>query len=163
MQKSGLKSFIRLDVPSGILELKTARSIVLIQNHHTFIPGYKDFSGKNHRALLSSMERAHTKRGFGGPAQHFTTFPDGSVWTGRSLDIDPCGIYGANGGAICLEHLGNFDEGKDRMTKEQASVIVDLNASLCARFNLEPNINSVVYHHWFDLRTGERKGGQRKL
>jgi hypothetical protein len=77
----------------------------------------------------------------------------------RSLDNIPAGIKGANISAICIEKLGNFDLGKDTMTDEHRDVMTRLNESLFKRFNLKPNIDTIVYHHWHDLNTGERTNG----
>ena len=136
-----------------------SRQITLVQNHHTYIPGYKHFKGDNHFSLQAGMERSHLERGFAEIAQHFTTFPDGTVITGRSLEKIPAGIKGANTGAICIEHLGNFDQGGDAMTATHRQLIIRLNALLCHRFRLSADSNHIVYHHWYDLNTGERKNG----
>jgi hypothetical protein len=40
------------------------RKILLAQQHHTYIPAYKDFKGDNHFKLCQSMENAHLERGF---------------------------------------------------------------------------------------------------
>ena len=135
------------------------RLIGLIQNHHTFIPAYAEFKGNNHFQLLEEMEESHLERKFDEIAQNLTTFPDGTIAVCRSFEKDPAGIRGANRGGICIEHLGNFDIGQDPMTVEQRDVIVQLNASLCHRFNLAPNTDTIVYHHWYDRETGERTNG----
>lgn len=136
-----------------------SRQITLVQNHHTYIPGYKHFKGDNHFALQQGMERSHLERGFAEIAQHFTTLPDGTVITGRSLEKIPAGIKGANTGAICIEHLGNFDQGGDAMTPAHRAFIIRLNALLCHKFRLAADSNHIVYHHWYDLNSGERKNG----
>lgn len=136
-----------------------SRHITLLQNHHTFIPGYKHFKGDNHFALQAGMEASHRERGFAEIAQHFTTFPDGTIITGRSLEKIPAGIKGANTGAICIEHLGNFDQGGDIMTPAQRNFIVNLNALLCRQFRLPVDTDHLVYHHWYDLNSGQRKNG----
>ena len=38
---------------------KIVRRISLIQQHHTYIPSYKQFNGSNHFQLCQSMEQAH--------------------------------------------------------------------------------------------------------
>lgn len=135
------------------------RAIHLVQNHHTFIPNYSHFTGANHFKLLEGMERAHLERGFAEIAQNLTIFPDGRVAVCRSLDKIPAGIKGANGGGICIENVGDFDTGKDQMTDEQRDTIVAVNAMLCRRFSLTPDADSIVYHHWFDLDSGQRTNG----
>ena len=135
------------------------RRVVLIQNHHTFIPNYATFKGNNHFALLQAMENAHLERGFAEIAQNLTTFPDGTVAVCRSMDKIPAGIKGANTGGVCIEHTGNFDAGGDTMSTPQQAAIIELNAILCRKFALAPNTNTIVYHHWYDLNTGERTNG----
>lgn len=144
---------------SWLSKQTVSRQITLVQNHHTYIPGYKHFKGDNHFALQTSMESSHRERGFAEIAQHFTTFPDGTVITGRSLEKIPAGIKGANTGAICIEHLGNFDQGGDVMTTPQRELIIAINALLCHRFRLAADTDHIVYHHWYDLNSGERRNG----
>ncbi len=138
--------------------LTVKRTIRLVQNHHTWMPNYKTFHAKpnTHFALLRAMEQAHLQRGFAEIAQHLTTFPDGTIALGRSFEKIPAGIKGANTYGICIEHVGNFDNGKDQMSAAHRSTIVRLNAWLCHKFNLTINTNSIVYHHWYDLTTGKR-------
>jgi hypothetical protein len=136
-----------------------SRQITLIQNHHTYIPGYKHFKGDNHFILQAGMESSHRERGFAEIAQHFTTFPDGTIISGRSLEKIPAGIKGANTGAICIEHLGNFDHSGDVMTEAQRAFAIQLNALLCQRFRLSADTDRIVYHHWYDLNSGERRNG----
>ena len=135
------------------------RVIRLVQNHHTYKPGYEHFKGNNHFQLLQGMERSHLERGFAEIAQNLTTFPDGSVAICRNIDKVPAGIKGANSHGICIEHLGYFDVGGDDMTAAHRETIIKINAALCRKFNLLVNTNSIVYHHWYDLNTGMRTNG----
>lgn len=136
------------------------RTIKLIQNHHTFIPNYSHFNGKNYFEKVEGMERTHIEKGFGEIAQNITTFSDGFICVCRDFNKEPCGIRGANVYGICIEHLGNFDLGGDKMTNEHKSTILFLNALLCVKFNLKPDVNSIIYHHWYDLNTGKRTDGK---
>lgn len=43
------------------------------------------------------------------------------------------------------------------MRPEQRTAIIQVTALLCKKFNLPINEFSIIYHHWFDLATGERK------
>jgi len=138
---------------------KVSRLIKLVQNHHTWKPNYHSFKQADAKALLKSMEMAHLERGFNAIAQHFTTFPDGTIGSGRSLDTIPAGIKGANRNGICIEHVGNFDIGGDKMNDIHKETIVRINALLCAKFGLIPSEESIVYHHWYDLNTGDRTNG----
>jgi hypothetical protein len=136
-----------------------SRIVKLVQNHHTFIPSYLNFTGNNHFNLLRAMENAHLERGFAEIAQNLTTFPDGTVAVCRSLEKTPAGIFGANTGGICIENVGNFDTGKDVITEQHRNAVIKVNAMLCRKFALTPNSNTIVYHHWFDLTSGERTNG----
>ncbi len=136
------------------------RKVNVIQNHHTYIPGYKQFKGSNHFAIVEGMENYHkTNNGWSEIAQNITTFPDGTIMICRGLEKIPAGIKGANQYGICIEHIGNFDKGGDQMTEEHKRTIVGLNALLCKEFNLTPNKDTVVYHYWYDLNTGARLNG----
>jgi hypothetical protein len=137
--------------------LTVARKIKLVQNHHTWLPDYQTFArSKDHFKTLAGMERSHLKRGFNQIAQNLTTFPDGLIAICRSFEIIPAGIKGANSFGICLEHVGNFDIGKDVMTNAHRDTIIKINFSLCQKFNLPFDSSSIVYHHWYDLTTGKR-------
>lgn len=135
---------------------RVTRSITLIQNHHTWLPDYKTFNGKNHFQLLASMEQAHKERGFAQIAQNLTTFPDGTLAVCRSINTIPAGIKGANTPGICIEHVGNFDAGKDAMNQNHRDIIVALNAALCKKLKLTPGTDTIVYHAWYNLSTGLR-------
>lgn len=135
------------------------RQIGVIQNHHTYIPGYAHFKGNNHIALCESMERSHLERGFAEIAQNLTIFPDGDVVLCRSFNTIPAGIKGTNQNGLCIENLGNFDMGGDAMNNAQRNTIVTANARLLMRFGLPCDTDHVVYHHWWDLSTGQRTNG----
>ncbi len=140
--------------------LKVTRTVTRIQQHHTFFPAFSHFTGSNHFELQQNMKSHHVgNNGWSDIGQHFSIFPDGLVVTGRSLEKTPACIYGANANAICLEHIGNFDEGKDQMSREQADAVIKVTAILCARFNITPDSYGIIYHHWFDLGTGDRHNG----
>lgn len=139
---------------------EVTRIVTLIQNHHTYIPSYAHFNGSNHFARLKAMRDYHVgHNGWSDIAQNFTTFPDGTIATGRPLQAVPVGIKGHNARGICIEHLGNFDEGQDKMTAAHRETIILINAALCRKFKLTPSIETIVYHHWFDLNTSQRTGG----
>ncbi len=138
---------------------RIGRTVIAIQQHHTYIPSYHHFKGDNHFELQKSMHHHHTvNNGWMDIGQHFTIFPDGVILTGRSLEYNPAGIFGNNQNAICIENFGFFDAGQDEMTKEQKESIVGLTAIFCEKFNLPIHTNSIVYHHWFNF-FGERNDG----
>ena len=132
-----------------IKNLNVKRKVKRIQLHHTYSPSYKHFDGKNHEILQSNMRNYHIKtNGWNDIGQHFTIFPDGAIVTGRSLEENPAGIYGANSGAICIECLGNFDKGKDVMTESQKNAIACVVKALLDKFGLKAE-NGVTYHAWW--------------
>lgn len=160
MQKQGKFILMNRDeFKDYILKLKVNRKISLIQNHHTYIPNYKHFKN-NHFTLLGGMERSHLERGFEEIGQNITIFPDGLIAICRPLEEAPACIKGANSTGICIESVGNFDIGGDKMSEEQKKSIIFVNAVLCKRFKLAPSINTIVYHHWYDLNTGKRTNGK---
>ncbi|OPA77480.1 hypothetical protein BVG16_13575 [Paenibacillus selenitireducens] len=160
--------FDREEFEEWLMKQSFKRKVVLIQNHHTWSPDYKDFNGSNHFQRLDSMKSFHINdRGFSDIAQNLTTFPDGMIAVCRPFDVAPAGIKGANSNGICIEHFGNFDIGGDKMTDEHRKTILFLNAVLCKKFKLSISTESVVYHHWwstdgdkvFNLKTGEKLKG----
>jgi len=138
---------------------KCTRSIKHIQQHHTYMPDYSCFRKDNHFSMLEGMKAYHVSRGFSDIAQNITIFPDGLVAICRPLRTVPAGIIGANAYGICIENVGNFDIGRDRMTDAQKDAIVRVTALLCKKFNLKPSVNTIVYHHWYDCNTGKRTDG----
>ena len=159
-QKGKFILFNKEEFKNWLLSSSFKRTIKLIQSHHTYLPGYSHFNGNNHFEKVEGMERTHIDRGFGEIAQNVTTFNDGLICICRNFDKIPCGIRGANQYGICIENLGYFDLGKDKMTEEHKTTIIFVNVLLCYKFKLIPNINSIVYHHWYDLTTGKRTDGQ---
>lgn len=135
------------------------RTIKLIQNHHTYKPDYSNFNGDDHFDDLKAMDRYHEKKkGWSDIGQNLTVFPDGMIGVCRPLNIAPAGIKGANRYGICIENYGNFDIGGDEMKDRQRKSILWLNALLCKKFNLTPNTNTIVYHHWWNW-SGKRTNG----
>jgi hypothetical protein len=138
-------------------KLKMPRKVTLLQNHNTGSPNYSHWRKKPDALYWQEvMKRVHLRRGFSDIAQHITTHPDGTIAIGRDFDSSPAGISGANTGAICMEHFGWFDRGKDRMTPEQTNAIVAVNALLCKKFKLIPYDKTIVYHAWYNRDTGIR-------
>lgn len=153
------------DFPAYLVRIAAKRKITHIQQHHTFSPSYATFKGNNHLRIQNGMRNFHMQQnGWQDIGQHFTTFPDGTIMTGRSIEIAPACIRGNNGGGICLEHVGCFDrlngqkQPGDVMTQAHRHTIILASAMLCKHFNLNPE-NDVLYHHWFHLTTGRRNGG----
>lgn len=129
-----------------------SRGISVIQNHHTWLPSYGLLTEQRGEMYwLNSMRNVHINdRHWSDIGQNITTFPSGNIALCRPIDTTPAGIFGANTGAICIEHFGNFDQGKDAMTPEHKETVILLNAMLCMKFKLQAVKANVVYHHWFD-------------
>lgn len=141
-------------------ELRVSRTIIKIQQHHTFIPSYIHFDGSNHFERQKAMRDFHVQsNGWADIGQHFTIFPDGYILTGRSMENSPACILGQNANAVCIENFGNFDLGKDVMTDAQKQSIITVTAALCSRYNIPVSTEFIVYHHWFNLINGERNNG----
>jgi len=135
------------------------RRVTLIQEHHTWLPSYKQFNGTNHFRMLQGMENFHKRKmGWSNIAQNITTFPDGKIAVSRPFNIAPEGTIGprANATGIAIENVGNFDKGHDVMTAQQKETIVYITAVLSIKFGLTPSIDTITYHHWWNLRTKER-------
>ena len=63
--------------------LKGTKTFKTIQQHHTASPAYKDVKN-NHFQLMRSMENYHVGTlKMNEIAQHFSTFPDGTICVGR--------------------------------------------------------------------------------
>jgi hypothetical protein len=151
-QQDQFMLFTRQEFHAWIWSTLFNRQIKLIQQHHTWSPNYSNFNGSNHFSLLEGMRNYHVNSaGFSDIAQHVTIFPDGLIGIGRSFEKDPAGIAGINGGAICIENIGNFDNGADIMFEEHKKSIIYVTAVLCMRFQLEPSTLTITYHHWWNL------------
>lgn len=157
----GFTLFDLIAFENWLSEQKTERQIIRVQNHHTWRPNYTNFKGNNQLELLKNMKQYHVNHnGWSDIAQNLTTFQNGTIAICRSLEKTPVGIKGANTGAICIEHMGNFDGDGDTMTEKHKNTIIHVNAALCHKFCLIPNKDSIVYHHWYDLHSGVRTNGK---
>lgn len=127
-----------------------------LQVHHTWMPDYSCFykaNGKHEDELTRqyNTQQYHKKtNGWGDIAQHFTIFPNGAIVTGRKLsNTTAIGIKGWNSNKICIEIYGNFDKGKDKMTKEQKEAVITVYGELCKKFKITPSISTIRCHAWF--------------
>jgi hypothetical protein len=125
-----------------------SREITHIQNHHTWLPNYN--TGNDMIQIMKDMKNYHVNvLRWADIAQQFSTNIMGLICTGRIMDIAPAGIAGHNTGGICIEHIGNFDDGGDTMSDEHKKTIAFVNAALLVKFKLPLNTDTVVYHNWF--------------
>ncbi|EOO24704.1 hypothetical protein IIU_06643 [Bacillus cereus VD133] len=149
-----------------IFNQKFIRKVNKIQLHHTYQPSYQQFNESNHFALLNGMKDYHVNEmKWSTISQQLTTFPDGKVAVGRSFNIPPEGSYGLQNksameaiesDSLAIENLGNFDVDNDKMTLEQRETIITVAALLMIKYGLTPSVDSITYHHWWDINSGER-------
>lgn len=159
-EKYGFKKIEVHEFEDWISNINVGRTVMKIQQHHTYIPSYVHFNGNNHFERQLAMKNYHIhQNGWQDIGQHFTIFPDGKILTGRSLEKSPACITNQNANSICIENFGNFDLNGDVMTDAQKETIIAVTAALCEKFNLSVNSNSIVYHHWFRLDNGFRNNG----
>ncbi len=94
--------------------------------HHTWKPEHKDFNGSNGLALQQAMRNYHVNtNGWDDIAQHVTLLPDGTFVTGRDFGKNPASIKDHNWGLpFCVEMIGNFDVGHDKLEGKQKESIL---------------------------------------
>ena len=150
------------DVKDWLAKQKVTRKITRLQVHHMDLPNYSTWE-KTDKKVFSEPHFGRTQSlndygkrtwnysdGHGKYiAQHFNVFPDGKITTGRHLNSKPIGIRGWNDGAICIEIYGDFDKGKDVMTKAQKEAVIALYGELCKHFNIPVNTTHIRPHCWF--------------
>lgn len=160
--------FIKLEsikeIEKHIKSLKITRSINKIQIHHMDLPNYDCWEQDKKRwGANAALNRTNSLNDYGKStwgsgasdghghhiAQHFNVFPDGDVTTGRDINSTPIGIKGWNTGAICIEIYGDFDKGKDNMTKAQAQAIIALVGSLANKIDVPITDKYIRCHCWF--------------
>ncbi len=158
--KYGFSQMNLAEFETYLQQLRVGRTVLYVQQHHTYAPGYSHCTDINQLELQRNMKHHHVhNNGWSDIGQHFSTFPDGSIITGRSMEKSPACIYGNNANSICLEHVGYFDTGKDTMSDKHKQTIVKMTALLCNKFNIPINTDKIVYHHWFHLSSGIRNDG----
>ena len=150
------------DVKKWLNSQKVTRKITRLQVHHMDLPNYSTWE-KTDKKVFSEPHFGRTQSlndygkrtwnysdGHGKYiAQHFNVFPDGKITTGRHLNSTPIGIMGWNTSAICIEIYGDFDKGKDVMTKAQKEAVIALYGELCKRFDIPVNTSHIRPHCWF--------------
>jgi LysM repeat protein len=156
----------REEFKDWIFNHKFYRKVGKIQQHHTYQPSYQTFTGSNHFGLLNGMQDYHVNgMGWNNISQQLTTFPDGTVAVGRPFNTPPEGSFGLmnksamleiEADSLAIENVGNFDAGNNQMTAEQRETIITVTALLMLKYGLTPSIDTITYHHWWDINSGER-------
>lgn len=83
------------------------RPIRSIDTHHTYRPHKGQWRGLANMQAMDAFHRAPPLN-WAMIGQHLTIGPDGSIWTGRPLELLPCSQTGFNTGALMYEMAGNF-------------------------------------------------------
>ena len=160
--QDGFTLMDKSEVKDYLAKQKVNRTINKLQVHHMDAPSYstwektdkKVFNEPHFGRTQSLNDYGKKKWGYSDghgkyTAQHFNVFPDGKITTGRHLNSKPIGIRGWNDGAICIEIYGDFDKGKDVMTKAQKEAVIALYGELCKRFDIPVNTSHIRPHCWF--------------
>lgn len=142
---------------------KITRNITRLQIHHMDLPDYDCWEQDKKRwGVNAALNRTLSLNSYGKStwgsgasdghghhiAQHFNIFPDGHITTGRNLNSTPIGIKGWNTNAICCEIYGDFDRGKDIMTKAQAQSVIAVYAIMAKELGLSINDSRIRPHCW---------------
>lgn len=95
--------------------------------HHTWRPNHSNFNGSNHISMQEGMRNYHVNtNGWSDIGQHISVFPDGKIVTGRDFGRNPASIKGWNSGAFCMEMIGNFDIGHDKLEGKQKETVLKI-------------------------------------
>lgn len=129
------------------------RKITQIHIHHTWRPTKEQYSDANDKErIILGMYNYHTiDRGWADIGQHFTVSPDGLIWDGRSMEMNPASITGMNTGAIAIEMIGDFDIGREKLEGSQLRAVINLVSILLEKFNL--TTNSIIFHNEGSTKT----------
>ena len=123
---------------TALLSCPRARRIDSVHVHHTWRPTLADWRGE---ATLAAMRRYHVDvLRWTDLGQHLTIGPDGSLWTGRSLESPPASAAGYNGtaqqGPLMVSLFGDFDRGRDAFSGHQAEATYRALAAILATCHL---------------------------
>ena len=160
--QNGFTLLNKNEIGTYLAKQKATRKITRLQVHNTFLPDYttwektdkKVFSEPHFGRTQSLNDYGKRKWNYSDGhgkyiAQHFNVFPDGKITTGRHLNSTPIGIRGWNTNAICIEIYGDFDKGKDVMTKAQKQAVIALYGELCKHFKIPVDTAHIRPHCWF--------------
>ena len=117
------------------------RRINEVHLHHTWRPRQRDYKGES---TIAGMWRYHTQtNGWSDIAQHVTVAPDGAIWLGRNFNWAPASASGFNGnssaGPFMIEMIGDFDVGKEEITKAQKAATLTVIRAVQEKFSLSPD------------------------
>lgn len=152
-------------------EFSISRNIVRLQVHHMDLPNYDCWEQDKKRwGKDAALNRTKSLDSYGKKvwnyddnhghyiAQHINIFPDGHITTGRNLNSTPIGIKGWNTYAICVEVYGDFDRGKDVITKAQAQSVIGAYGIMAKELKMSVSDKYIRPHCWFTA-SGDYLGG----
>ena len=140
------KRYTLQEFEAFIKTVPVRRTIEHIQIHHTWRPRKADYRGE---PTIYGMWRHHTRvNGWQDIGQHFSIAPDGGIWDGRSLDINPAGIRGYNSGGLMIEIIGDFNTGQENLQNSQLFSVARVVVLCQNRFGLKNA--DVVFHREID-------------
>ena len=120
---------------------KTTRYINEIVLHCSATAEGKDFT-------VEDIRRWHKQRGFSDIGYHFVIYRDGSIHTGRDINIIGAHATGHNANSIGICYIGGVaSDGKtpkDTRTKEQKQSMLKLVKELISKYNIP--VNNVIGH-----------------
>ena len=132
------------EAENQIATFRFMREIRFVDTHHTWRPNKAQYKGL---ATIEAINRFHTMpkedggNGWSDIGEHWTIGPEGAIWTGRDLNVQPCSATGFNAGALMYEMIGDFDGPEvpgrhDTLGGAQLDAAVAISAAVLARFKL---------------------------
>ena len=138
----GAKTWDKLEQLFGGTLKKSARTINEIILHCSATPEGKDYS-------VDTIRKWHLQRGFSNIGYHYVIYRDGSIHSGRDVNISGAHCTNHNSKSIGICYIGGLDftgkNAKDTRTEEQKKSLVNLVKQLMSIYKL--SISNVHCHN----------------
>ena len=138
----GAKTWDKLEQLFGGTLKKSARTINEIILHCSATPEGKDYS-------VDTIRKWHLQRGFSNIGYHYVIYRDGSIHSGRDVNISGAHCTNHNSKSIGVCYIGGLDftgkNAKDTRTEEQKKSLVNLVKQLMSIYKL--SISNVHCHN----------------
>ena len=129
----GAKTWDKLEQLFGGTLKKSARTINEIILHCSATPEGKDYS-------VDTIRKWHLQRGFSNIGYHYVIYRDGSIHSGRDVNISGAHCTNHNSKSIGVCYIGGLDftgkNAKDTRTEEQKKSLVNLVKQLMSIYKL---------------------------
>lgn len=129
----GQKTWDKLEQVFGTILKKSKRTINEIILHCSATPEGKDYS-------VDTIRKWHLERGFSDIGYHYVIYRDGSINTGRDVNISGAHCTNHNSKSIGICYVGGLDssgkKAKDTRTNAQKKSLVKLVKQLMSMYNL---------------------------